>query len=247
MGILSKLKKVDGANGADNDVLGGSRLFDTGLVDFKIEAAFIQSTDAGSQSFNIHLLDPITKKVFKAQEWIVSKKGSNTYERNGEVNYLPGWITTNSICQLTIDKELHELDEDDDIEMKTVNLWDSTAKKELPTEVPMIAEMVGKEITIGVLRVIVDKTAKGDDGLYHPTGETREENQIGKVFHQETGFTVQELLAGATPGEDTPEFRTKWAEKFTETIDKSTKDVKAPKSAAAKAPAANKKSLFGKK
>ena len=261
MGLLSNIKKVQ-AKGSDNDVLGGSRLFDTGLVEFTVEAAFMTESKNGATMFNIHLLDPLTKKVAKFTECIVTTAGKSTYQdKDGEDVYLPGYITINSICQLTIDTELHSFGEDD-TDMKTIALWRDGGEK--PTEVEMVTEMVGKQITIGVIRRIVDKTEKNpgfdsskrkhktDNPEYIPTGETREENAIGKVFHTETGATVQELEAGFQEG-DTPEFRTKWAAKNTETVDLSkgrpdgAPKSGSPSSSSVSSDAAPKKKLFGNK
>lgn len=253
MGLLSNIKKVQ-AKGSDNDVLGGDRLFNTGLVDFKIEAAFMTESSGGATMFNLHLLDPITKKVFKTQECIVTKAGNSTYkDKEGDDVFLPGYITINSICQLSIDTELHDFGEDD-TEIKTIKLYNFTDKKEVPTQVEMVTEMVGADITIGVIRQIVDKTknmaGQGEPADYQPTGETREENVIGKVFHMETGFTIQELEAGANEG-DTPEFRVKWAEKNTETYNRAkgananNGKSGAPTTASGDAPV--KKKLFGNK
>lgn len=57
-------------------------------------------------------------------------------------------------------------------------------------------------ITLGIVKSVVDKTKKNEQtGLYEPTGETREENSIDKVFHTETKKTVSEFTTKAEKAE----------------------------------------------
>lgn len=82
-------------------------------------------------------------------------------------------------------------------EPRVINLYDFNAKKELPKEVPMLMDMVGKQVKLAISLNLVDKTAKDDNtGKYKPTGETKEENSITKVFHPVSNKTVPEVKAG---------------------------------------------------
>lgn len=246
MSLFKNMKKVDEAKG-DTDSLGGGGLFDSGLVDFTIESAFITESKGGATMFNIHLVDE-NKKVARFNECIVGKTGKNTYERDGTTYYLPGWNVINAITRLSIDKELFDFD-DEDTEEKTIKLWNGKERKEMPTKVNMITELVGAPITIGILRQIVDKTQDDGNGKWVPTGETREENAIGKVFHTDTGFTVQELESGVTE-DDEPEFRNKWNEKYAgQVVNKAKGNADGGKSGSPTANSGEKKksSLFGNK
>jgi len=57
--------------------------------------------------------------------------------------------------------------------------------------------MLGATVNGGVLRKVVDKTAKNDStGKYDPTGETREINEIDKFFRSRDAMTTAEIRAG---------------------------------------------------
>ena len=247
---LFKSKANDSDVTQEKDTLGGSRLFNSGIVDFIIESAFITFSAGGAMAFNAHLKDKVSGNIFRVLEWVTSgdeKGNKNTYTNDKGTFYLPGYNIANAITQLAADMVLQDISEDDLI-VKNIKLWNGKEKKEVITEVNMVEELIGKPITVGVLKCIVDKTAKNDAGKYVATGETREENQIGKIFHTETGFTVQELKAGVEEGQD-PKFRSEWAEKYTDQVqDKSSKDAKATKGAPGAATAPEKKSsLFPSK
>jgi len=245
MGLFKRQK--DAAE--EKDVVGGSRLFDTGLANFVIEQAFFTESGGGATAVNIHAKCMDTGKILKAQEWVASgdaKGNKHYYEKDGNIHYLPGFLIVNSICQLATDFELFDLDEEDEdhIQMKTVNVWNTEAKAEKPTSVATIMPLLGTKITLGVIRQIVDKT-KQDGDQRVPTGETREENIINKAFQHETLLTVQEIKAG----EDEGVFVQKWKDTYNETIDKSKGAGKGGDGATSGAPKSSgqKKKLFGNK
>lgn len=243
MGLFKRQEKA----AEEKDVVGGSRLFDTGVHNFVIEQAFFTESKGGATAVNIHAKCMDTGKVLKAQEWVASgdaKGNKHYYEKDGNIHYLPGFLTVNAICTLGADIELFDLDDEDPdhIQMKTVNLWNSEAKAEKPTEVATIMPLLGTKIAMGVIRQVVDKTKQDGDSRV-ATGETREENVIGKVFQYETLLTTQEVKAG----EDEGVFVEKWKETYNETIDKSTKGAGGKESSGATEGAPKKKKLFGNK
>jgi hypothetical protein len=92
----------------------------------------------------------------------------------------------------------------------------------------------------------VDKTKKNDAGVYEATGETRDENEIDKLFRAKDRMTTAEIRAQA----DTAGFIDTWDAKFSGIVKMKAKGAGgtagAPKAAGA-APAAAKKpttSLF---
>lgn len=253
MGLFKKIKDAK----EEKDVLGGSRLFDTGLHDFVIENAFFTESKGGATAVNIHAKCLETDKVLKFQEWVTSgddKDNAHYYEKNGETHYLPGFLTINAIFKLTLDDfELFDLDDEDEdhLQTKTVNLYSAEEKKEVPTEVLTIMPLLGEKITFGIFRQIVDKRKKNEKTKkYEPTGETREENVVNKVFQYETRLTNQEIVAG----KEEPEFANKWAEQYNETLnrakgasDDSGAKKGAPKSSGDSDEAPKKKKVFGNK
>jgi hypothetical protein len=171
--------------------------------------------------------------------WMTSgtaKGGKNYYEKDGEKFYLPGFNHANSLALLTCGKEISELD----TETKVVNVYSAEAKSEVPTKVEMLMDLLGKEIIVGVLRQTVDKTKKNDAGVYEPTGETRDENEIDKLFRAKDRMTTAEIRAQA----ETATFIDTWDAKHSGTVKMKAKGASgtpgAPKAAGAPAAAAKK-------
>lgn len=231
------------------DVLGGGAVRDSGIVDFTVKNAYVQPAASGAIGVVLTLVDDNGVEL-RSTEYITSgreKGGKNFYERNGEKHFLPGFTLINDLALLTTGQSLTALEPQ--IEEKVVPIYNFEAQKEVPTKVPVIMPLIGQKVKAGVLRVTEDKSKKADDGKYYPTGETREKNELNKLFHAETGMTVTEYKAKA----EEASFMQAWADKNTgRVVDKTSKDgAKAPAAMkgagtpAAGAPA--RPSLFGNK
>jgi len=226
------------------------RVFESGVYDMVIDTAYIDSSASGAISVNF---------IFKAQDgrtlnqtvYITSGEAKGKlpyYVREGKKIPLPGFNTANSIALLTVGEEITELD----TETKVLSLWDYDAKKNTPQQKEVIMDLLGKEVTLGVLRVIEDRNVKNEVGVYVPSGETRVINDIDKVFRTEDKLTTAEIREG----KEEPEYYGKWSEANTgKTRDKSEgKKGETGSAAAQSAPAASTSSeqkptnsLFGKK
>ncbi len=240
MSILSSLKTDDSIQ-EDKDTLGGGyRPLESGLYDLTIESAYIGASQGGAVSLNI-VAKTEDQQTVRQTLWMTSGKAKgckNYYEdANGNRKYLPGFTAANNLCLLTVGKEIGDLEPEE----KVINMYDYDAKKELPTKVQMIVELIGQEITAGVVKQTVDKNVKDGNGNYVPSGETRDENEISKFFRKRDGMTVAEIKAQA----EEAVFKTQWAEKNTGvTINKAkglSGAVGVPQAASAPKPA---KSLF---
>ena len=244
MSLLKNLT-TDASIANERDSLGGARLLDSGLHLFTITLAYLQVATSGALSLVLGLKAPAgeTRQTF----WLTGGKDKgckNYYEdKSGAKQYLPGFILANSLALLTVGKELSELE----TEQKVTNVYNADAKKELPTKVDMLMDLIGKEILGGVIRQTVDKTKKDAAGVYQPTGETREENEVDKFFRASDCITTTEIRAEATEAA----FATAWEEKWKGVTRNKAKGASgtagAPKAAAKTAandsPA--RKSLFG--
>jgi len=191
------------------DTLGGNGPLESGLVDFVIDLAYMDKSSGGAMNCNLTLKTQDGKTV-KITEYVTSgtaKGCKNYYERNGERHYLPGFNTINSIALLAFGKEISALTP----ETKSVKVYDFKQKKEIPMDKDVLTQLLGKEISIGLLKVIEDSNVKNDSGVYVPSGFTREMNQIDKVFHAKTHLTVAEIKAEAMEAS----FYEKWGEKNT--------------------------------
>lgn len=187
------------------DSLGGFTPLESGSYDAKINCAYVTTSAKGAMAIN--LTADIDGREYREQLWITNSKGEN-YFINKKTNTkvpLPGFTIINDICLCTLGQDLKELD----TEPRVFKIYDYDAKQEMPKEVPTIVELMGKEITFGIVKQIVDKNVKDSSGNYVPSGDTREENVIDKVFHCKTKMTVNEAKAGQKEAS----FHDKWVAK----------------------------------
>ena len=210
MSILSGLKSAQPVKEEVDNIGGGGFILDSGVHDIHIDLAFIGKSKGGAMSLTIHGKST-TGVTLRNTLWITSgdaKGNKTTYtdKKTKQEVFLPGFAIANHICMLTAGKEIFDLD----TETKTIKLYDFTAAKDVSTDVQTIPDIMNQSVKMGVIKQIVDKNVKDGTGNYVPSGETREENEIDKVFHGESGKTVVELRA---KGE--AEFIGTWEDKWT--------------------------------
>lgn len=209
MSLLDNLSKDESIGGEETDNLGGRRLLESGAYLFTIKLAYLLKSKGGATGLFLHLEGQNGEELRQAM-YITNKAGQNYYTKDGQKNYLPGYNMANSLALLTTGKELAALGPD--VETKTINVYSSDAKAEVPTKVEMIMPLLNASIYAGVLKQIVDKTTLvGSD--YVPTGETREENEIDKFFCAREGYeklTSAEIRAGNKE----PGFFNDWLKKW---------------------------------
>ncbi len=244
MSFLKNLKSDDTIQN-ESDNLGGGGLLESNTYLLEIKLAYITTADSGAVALNIRANTEDGKEI-RQQLWMTSgtAKGCKNYyeDKNGEKKYLPGFLTANALALLTTGKEIS----DQDTEEKVVALWSSTAKAEVPTKVPMLMDMLGKQVIAGIIKQTVDKTAKSPSGEYVLTGETKEENEIDKLFQASTRRTTAEIRAGAETGVFIDSWKAKWEGKVKNKAkggDGSGAKAGAPKPAAASTKPTS--SLFG--
>lgn len=224
----------------EKDVLGGSRVVDTDVYDATIKLAYAGKSKGGALSLTIHA--DLDGTELRHTFWVTNKQGQNYYEKDGKKHFLPGWNAANGICLLITNQELTALP----TEQKVVKLWDFEAKAEVNTPVEALVALHGGKVKLAVQKQLVDvnqETAPGS-GVYVPSGKTREQNEIDKVFFYDDGRTVKEIR------ENQPaEFMDKWiAQNKGKVFDRTDKKAAAagglPGAAAGGKPA---NSLFGNK
>lgn len=190
----------------------GSRVLDTDVYRATITSAYIGTADSGALSLVLQAKTE-TNDTIKSTLWMTSGKEKgckNYYEKDGEKHYLPGFLHANSLALLTCGKEISQIE----TEQKVVKVYSSTAKAEVPTKVEMLMELLGKEVKIGLMKQKVDKTKKNAAGVYEATGETREENEIDKLFRASDDKTTAEIRAQA----EEAVFINTWLDKFKGTV-----------------------------
>lgn len=238
MSLLASLA-TDASIAEEKDSVGSGGPLDSGLYKATIALAYVTKSQGGAMGLVLNMKTEAGREI-RQTLWMTSgtaKGCKNYYEKDGEKNYLPGFNHANSLALLTCGKEIGAMD----TETKVVNVYSADAKSEVPTKVDMLMDLLGKEIIVGLIRQTVDKTKKNDAGVYEPTGETRDENEIDKLFRAKDRMTTAEIRAQA----ETAVFADTWDAKFTGTVKMKAKGASgtagAPKAAgAAGAPAAKK-------
>jgi|SaaInlLV_10m_DNA_2_1039722.scaffolds.fasta_scaffold16975_2 hypothetical protein len=195
MSLLDQLTTDDKDIQQETDSVGTSfSPLESGLYLLKVIFAYITISAGEAMALNI-LFETPTKQRIRQQFWMTSgkdkgKKNFYINKKTKEKHYLPGFNQANGIALLTCNKGINQMV----TETKTINLYDYDQKKEVPKDVDMIVELIDKEITAGVIKQIVDKNVQNDTGAYVPSGETRVENEVDKLFHTD-GRTITEIRA----------------------------------------------------
>lgn len=192
------------------DRLGGFAVFDTDIYSGTVKMAYALQAASGARGIFFEF-DLGGGKSYRETVYITNKAGENWYmakdgngQATGKKAPLPGFTLVDDICIMTTDNPLALQGHEE----KVVKVYDSEQKKELPKSVPVLIDLLGKPISLAIVKSLADKTKKEGD-KYVPTGEFRDENHIEKAFHTETKLTVVEAKQGKTAGE----FWDKWVEK----------------------------------
>lgn len=192
----------------DKDTLGGgTRTLPTGVYDAKIDMAWFEKAASGALGLKL-VFRTANGDLIRQTLWVTSgdaKGNKNHYiDKQGAKRLLPGMAMADQLCRLTLDKQLGELT----TEEKVIKLWSTSAKAEVPTKVPALMDLVGKELKLGVHHIIENKNTKGSDGQYYPSNDKREYNEVDKFFSPD-GRTQLEKQAN-----EPASFLGQWKDKF---------------------------------
>lgn len=210
------------AKGEDTDSLGGNfGPVDTGVYDMTIKMAYAIVAKSGAHGMVI-TFESADKKSVTQTEYISSgtEKGCKNYyidKDTGEQKFLPGYLKMDALAMLATKKELQGPN-GQTWEEKLVPIYNHDAKGEVPTKVPVCVSLLGTKVKVGILKINENKTKKNEaTNKYEPINEAREINEVSKVFHAETGKTIQEYREQ----KEAATFLGQWTEKFgNKTIDK---------------------------
>lgn len=189
---------ADGAKvAAEEDRIGGSFLWEGGAHEVTIKMAYADESGGGAKNMNFEVVNG-AGKVFKFTEYVTGgrEKGQKSYsEKDGVKTYLPGFNRANAICLLTTKQELGP---NLGWEQKTLMLRDFDQKKDVPSERLVATALIGKKVILGIQLVEENKSVKGPDPKtgkerYLRTAETRQVNNVDKIFYAEDKRTVVEI------------------------------------------------------
>ena len=188
------------------DRLGGGYILDTDAYDAQIKVAYAIVSANGAQG--VSLVADIDGKEYRETIYVTNRQGENFYLNQNDKSKkvpLPGYTTVDHICLCTTEKSINE----QVVEEKILNIYDYDQQKDVPKSVPVLVDLIGQTVTLGIVRQLENKSAKDGNGAYQPIAETREINVIDKVFHTPTKLTMTEAENGKSEGE----FYGKWVER----------------------------------
>ena len=176
------------------DQVGGFKIHDSDMYSGKIQHAFLAQWGSGAHYMNLSVkLD--NGSVYNENITITNASGENFWERDGKKHPLPGFTILDDIALCTAGVSAAELDEPEE---KVVNIYDKDAGAQVPKAVPMLMQLVGADITLGIIKkieTVMDKNqATGKYDII--TDKERESNFIDKVFHNPSNLTTVEARNG---------------------------------------------------
>lgn len=173
----------------EDRVGGNSRLLDSDIYIATIKAAYTGESKSGAIS--VTLMCDIDGKEYNETLYITNRNKEpysvNTSTR--KKSFIPGYNYMNAICLVAAGKELKEVE----AEEKVLSLYSFETKKNENTSVPVLVELSGKKVALGIVKELRNK-AELVDGKYVDTPESREQNRIMAVFDPESHKTVNEAL-----------------------------------------------------
>ena len=229
MSLLKNLTS-DATIKGETDSVGSGGVVESGLYESTITMAYFEKSKGGALGMFLTAKTDSGNEI-KQTLWMTSgtaKGGKNFYEKDGVKNFLPGYLAANSIALLACAKEVNALE----TEEKVVKVYSYEAKAEVPTKVECAVELIGQKVILGIIKQTVDKTKQGDDGEYHATGETRDENELDKVFRARDRMTTAEIRSGAETALFADTWADKWTNKTKNRANKSTGTAGVPRSSA---------------
>lgn len=164
----------------------------------------LPAANSNSQSTAVVLSFKLPEEDREYTETLYFKKrdGNIYYEKNGTKLLLPGYENIQDLAKVACNKNLDQLNQIN----KVLNIYNPDHKKEVPTEVPVLEDLIGKTIYMGIQKIIRRKQ-KEVNGKYLNTDEQQVINQIDKFF-SDRGFTASEMSHNATE----PVFIMQWKE-----------------------------------
>lgn len=244
MSILKKLNT--GGNDVEEakDSLGGGfSLKESDIYTGDIVVAYLTESKGGATAVNLDIkLEDGSS--YRETVYVSNRNGDTFYVKDGKKYPLPGFTLIDDICLIATDAGLAE---QENVEEKTLMLWDFESRKEIPREVPVLVDLAGQTISLGILKNRENKTVDDGTGKYVATNEPREFNSINAVFHPELKVTVRE----ASEGRDAA-FWDAWVKRNKDRLNDKFKEVaqrggRASTSTASSSGAPARKSMFNKK
>lgn len=194
------------------DSLPGEKVstLESGIYPVKISMAYLDESATGAWCVKLTLKDSefeIFEQTFSLYVTSGKAKGCKNYyeDRDGNRRKLPSLALMDQITQVTLGKNLGELEP----EQKIIQVWDMETKGKVDAKKYVYMELIGKEFQAGILKIEDNKRVKTDSG-WESSNEKRIFNDLDKAFNSD-GLTVAEIRSG----DMSPAFIHDYAKKYT--------------------------------
>ena len=203
MSLLSAVKAQNVVTN-EQDSLGGFTV-PTNTYQAVLRIAYMDKSARGALSVNLDFEILANGKGRRYLETIyISDASGSVTRKDKDGNTVPtfGYEKVDSICKAALGKSLAELDE---AVMKKVKVG-----KDKVDDREVLMELNDAKLILGISEQIENKSVKNEStGNWDPVAETRETNQISKVFDVD-GLTTVERVAK----QDEPKFMNDWVARF---------------------------------
>lgn len=209
MSLLKKAQTNVNANdikgGKEEDRLGGGGVLETGVYPFVIDSAYTTESKKNAVGIVVNLLVGDNNHRFSETFWITtgSDKGCNPYyEKDGQKSWLPSYVMLDAFTKMVNGKGIT----DQDTAERSVNIYDYEGKKEVPTKVEVLTDLLKVTGFVAIQKTRSNKQVKGDNG-YVDSPDERFTNNVVKFFNQDRQTSTEHAAKAAGA------FIDAWAEK----------------------------------
>lgn len=168
----------------------GSSLLETGLYQATVKHVYITQSKSGTGVANVILT--VDNKDIKVEPLYISYADTKSPVRDGKV--IPGFITINALSEIVTGKPFSEVV--NNAQKKALMLYDFETKTDKPTEVPVVVELSGKKVGVGITKLHKHKR-KEVNGKWYPTTDMFHVNEIHRFYDVTTGQTASEKKKNA--------------------------------------------------
>lgn len=194
---------VSGVEKTEDYVGGFSSLLDSDIYVMKIKTAYATTSKGGAMG--VTFVGDINGNEYSETLYITNKNKEPYYiDAQHKKRFIPGYNVVNNICLVAAGKGITDLETED----KVLNVYSFEEKKRVPTSVPVLVDLSGKEVALGIVKELSNKAVADGKGGYVPTSETRESNITVAVFYPDNHKSVNEQVEGKEAT-----FWDKWLEK----------------------------------
>ena len=188
MNFLSQIDDSD-VERAEDQVGGGFHRLDSDIYLAKIKTVFAGESQSGAMY--VTCIFDINGQEYRETLYISNRNKEVFYRtRNNKKAPIPGYAIFKNLCIICTGKEPNKLSTDE----KMVKVWDFETGLDQLKSVPVVTELTGKEVALGIIKELRNKRRKNAAGEYVDVPEYNELNAISAVFHPTKKLTVNEAI-----------------------------------------------------